>query len=409
MASGSGSAAGSAAGSGTGPGRWAARWRGARRAAPARPDRRALVWLHATDPEAASVLQLLARQIGTLRGAPAVHLTGTATDPGPDNRPEAATAHLDRHAPSLLVLSGALLPPTLIEAAARQGVPVFLLDVRRPALQGAARFWPGYLRKLLRGMALIHAADTSAAQTLRGLVQDRVPVEALGPLARYPAARPCNASELEAMRAALAGRTCWLAWSLPEAEEEPALLAHVQALRRSHRLLLILIPRDASRGDALVERARDVGFVCARRALDQDITETTQVYIADTDDEPGLFLRLAAITFLGGSLTREAGSPAPLLAASLGSVLVFGPYPAAEDRALLERLRMARAARRIATPTELGDATAALLAPDISADAALKAWSIATEGADATDAIARRIVEAVRAGVAAGSGALSAP
>lgn len=408
------------------PGLWAYRLRHGRTAPaaepapPARPAarpaaRRARVWLHATDAEAAETLALLARQIGELRAAPATLVTGTAADPGPPEAPEAIAAHLDRHAPALIVLAGAVLPPALIDTARRRGVPIFLVDACRPALPGRWRLWPGFLRGLLGAMTEIHAADRESAAFLRALVPAGIPVEPSGTLARYPPAPPCNAFELEAMRDALANRPCWFGWSLPEAEAEAVLLAHVQALRRAHRLLLIAAPRDPAQGAALAERARDVGFVCARRALDQDITETTQVYIADAEDEPGLFLRLATIAYLGGSLTRDAGNPAPLLAAALGSALVFGPHSAASDRPFLDRLRNARAARRIGAPAGLGDAVAALLAPEIGAEAALRAWSIATEGSDATDALARRIVEVVRAqtgaqsGAGAGAGAGAAP
>jgi 3-deoxy-D-manno-octulosonic-acid transferase len=385
------------------PGFWAyrlgrGRRRGDRAQAPAPPAGRAApIWLHATDAEAAAVLALLARQIGELRGAPPTVLTGTAADPGPSDAPEDAAAQLDRFAPAMLVLSGAPLPPALVEAARRRGLPILLVNARRPVLPGQWRLWPGFLRGLLGAMSEIHAADAASATLLRGLAPAHVPVEATGPLALYPPAPPCNASELEAMRATLSHRQCWFAWSLPPPEEAAALLAHVQALRRAHRLLLIVSPRDPGRGADLAERARDVGFVIARRALDEEITETTQVYIADAEDEPGLFLRLAGICFLGGSLTRDAGTPAPLLAASLGSALVFGPHAADADRAFLDRLHRARAARRIATTSELGDAIAALLAPEIGAEAALRAWSIATEGSDATDALARRIGEAARA------------
>jgi 3-deoxy-D-manno-octulosonic-acid transferase len=391
------------------PGLWAYRLRHGADRAPAEaapPRRRPAVWLHATDAGAGTVLALLARQIAEIRGAPATVLTGTGNgteaDPGPGEAPEAIAAHLDRHQPSLVVLSGAILPPALIDAARRRDLPILLVDARRPLLPGRWRFWPGLLRGLLGAMAAIHAVDDASAEHLRRLAPARVAVEATGPLARHPPAPPSNASELEAMRALLAHRQCWFAWSLPAAEEEAALLAHVQALRRAHRLLLIVAPRDAVRGPALAERARDVGFVCARRAPDEDLTETTQVYIADADDAPGLFLRLSGISFLGGSLSRGAGTPHPVLAAALGSVLVFGPHASA-DRPFLDRLRLARAARRVATTDELGDAVAALLAPEVGAEAALRAWSIATEGSDTTYALAREICERVGA-VAGGRG-----
>jgi 3-deoxy-D-manno-octulosonic-acid transferase len=382
------------------PGLWAWRLRhGGAERAPAAPAaaRRRPVWLHATDDEAAAVLALLSRQLGELRGAPPTVLTGTGDAP-PLAAPEDVAAHLDRHAPALLVLSGAVLPPALIDAARRRDLPILLINARRPSMPGHWNLWPGFARGLLGAMAEIHAADSASAAALRQLAPAHVPVETAGPLARFAPAPPYNASELEAMRTALFHRQCWFAWSLTATEEESALLAHVQALRRSHRLLLVAAPRDASRGAALAERARDVGFVCARRALDEEIVETTQVYIADAEDEPGLFLRLAGICYLGGSLTRGAGTSSPLLAASLGSALVYGPFAAGADRSFLDRLRQVRAARRIATTAELGDAVANLLAPEIGAEAALRAWSIVTEGSDATHAMARRICELVGTG-----------
>ncbi len=379
------------------PGFWAFRLGRGRSDRPPPPAtalaRRTAIWLHATEAEAVPVLTLLARQIREIRGAPPTLLTGTEADPGPADSVAALTAHLERHDPALLVLSGAPLPPALVETARRRELPILLVDARRPVLPGQWGLWPGFLRGLLGAMTEIHAADSASATLLRGLAPGHVPVEASGPFARYPPAPPCNASELEAMRATLAHRLCWFAWSLPAPEEAAALLAHEQALRRSHRLLLIVSPREAGRGAELAEAARDVGFVSARRALDEEITETTQVYIADAEDEPGLFLRLAGICYLGGSLTREAETAPPLLAAALGSVLVFGPHAAAGDRALLDRLRKGRAARRVANAGELGDAIATLLAPEIGAEAALRAWSIATEGSDATYALARRICD----------------
>jgi len=383
------------------PGLWAWRLRHGRAdtaEAPPATARRRPVWLHATDDEAAAVLPLLARQMADLRGAPPTVLTGTRGGPAMTTAAEIA-AHLDHHAPALLVLSGTLLPPGLIDAARRRALPVLLVNARRPTIAGQWGLWPGFTRGLLGAIDEIHAVDRASAATLRQLAPPHVPVEMTGPLARFAPAPPYNAFELEAMRAALWHRQSWFAWSLPETEEEAALLAHVQALRRSHRLLLILSPRDPARGAALAERARDVGVNCARRSLDEDILETTQVYFADAEDEPGLFLRLAGICYLGGSLTRGAGTSSPLLAAALGSALIYGPFAASGDRALLDRLREARAARRIATMAELGDAASTLLAPEVGAEAALRAWSIVTEGSDATYALARRICERVGAGV----------
>ncbi len=176
-----------------------------------------------------------------------------------------------------------------------------------------------------------------------------------------PRSRGCNAFELDALRKALGARPVWFAMTCPRVEVDAALLAHAQALRRAHRLLLIVQPRDPTPAEAIAHLARDAGFVCARRTLEEEITETTQVYIADTDDDPGLFLRLAPVSYLGGSLTEGTRAPPRRDGAALGSALVFGPHadagPGAASTTLLQpdgravrhrpRRRSGRGGRRI--------------------------------------------------------------
>ncbi|MCL4674485.1 MAG: hypothetical protein KJZ59_00240 [Pararhodobacter sp.] len=154
---------------------------------------------------------------------------------------------------------------------------------------------------------------------------------------------------------------------------------------------MILQPRDPEQGAALADRARELGFVCARRTLDEDIDETTQVYIADSEDDPGLFLRLAPVSFLGGSLTRDAPLPSAVTAAALGSALIIGPHTDNGQQEFLSRLVALGGARQIGVAAALGEVLAALLAPDAGAEAALRAWSLATDGSDATYAVARAI------------------
>lgn len=350
-------------------------------------------WLHATAPVDHEALRLLAAQLSELRGAPQCLVTGGPAHPGPGESPRAIDAWLERTRPQLIVLAGAVLPPNLIERAAARGVALMLVNVTHAAPPGRWRMWPGFNRALLHRFTQIHTKDDVSAQAFNRLLRGVVPVLAGGSLARFPPATGCNQFELAAMRDVLAGRPVWFAYSLPQVETEAALAAHAQALRRSHRLLMILAPRDPRDGAALAARAAEMGFSCARRMLDEDITETTQIYIADAEDEPGLFLRLAPVSYLGGSLVRDAITPSPLPAAALGSALVFGPHSDLDTRTFLEQLRRFGGGRRIAAASELGEAVSALLSPEIGAEAALKAWTLATEGSDATYQLARLICD----------------
>lgn len=350
------------------------------------------VWLHSTDPALAPVLSVLAAALRELPEPPgALQITGTPEAPGPGEDARTIEAMFEAFPAALLVLAGAVLPATLIERARARGVAVMLIEAETPRLSGRWRLFPGATRALLGQCAQVHAVDATSAAALTRAVRGAVPVFDSGRLARFAPARPCNTHELEAMRRTLGARPVWFAHALPPGEAEPVCLAHAQALRRAHRLVLIVQPRDPAEGAALAECARDVGFVTARRALDEDIAETTQVYIADTEDEAGLFLRLASVSFLGGTLTPGAGSPPPLEAAALGSALVFGPAAEGETAAQLELLRQRGAGRRIAAGADLGEAVSALLSPEQGAEVALKAWTLASEGAEATATVARAI------------------
>lgn len=351
------------------------------------------VWLHATDPERAPTLPVLAEQIADHPDAPPTLVTGTREAPGPTGDARALDAMLDAFPARLLVLTGDRLPMPLIERARARGMALMLVDAVNPVPSGGWRILPGYRRSVLGRFTQIHARDAVCAAAIARIVKGAVPVPVSGRLALFAPVRGCNVPELDALRQALGARPVWFAHDLPENEAGSVLVAHAQALRRAHRLLLIVQPRNPAAGAAIADRATDAGFVRARRSIDEEITETTQVYIADTDDDPGLFLRLAPVSYLGGSLTGGAGTPPAVTAAALGSALVFGPHADAAGRATLDRLQALAGGRRISAAADLGEAIGALLSPDVGAEAALKAWSFATEGSDATVAVARAICD----------------
>jgi 3-deoxy-D-manno-octulosonic-acid transferase len=62
----------------------------------------------------------------------------------------------------------------------------------------------------------------------------------------------------------------------------------------------------------------------ARRGAGEPIDASTQIYLADTMGELGLFYRLAPIAFIGKSLAGEGGQN-PLEAAALDTAILSGP------------------------------------------------------------------------------------
>ncbi|GAB4262732.1 MAG: glycosyltransferase N-terminal domain-containing protein [Pararhodobacter sp.] len=350
------------------------------------------VLLHATEPDLRPAIRVLAQGLSDRPQAPEVLVSGIDLIL-PQDGARAIDAFFDANPVGLLVMAGSLLPATLIERAHARGIALMLVGAGTPAAVGRWRLFPGLTRTLLSHFHEIHARDRAAVAAITRILRRAGPIHETGSLARYPAVPACNTFELDALRDALGARPAWCAYGLPLEEAEAALLAHAHALRRAHRLLLILQPSDPDSGAAIAGRARDVGFVCARRSRDEDIDETVQVYIADTDDDPGLFLRLAPVAFLGGSLSPGVATPPAITAASLGAALVFGPEVEADQAGLLSALAATGGGRQIGVAAELGEALNALLAPDVGAQAALKAWMLATEGSEATQTVARAILD----------------
>ena len=351
------------------------------------------VWLHSTDPDLTPALHVLADQLDEQPECPRTFVSGDAQNPGPGEDLRSIDAQLDHFPTYLIVLAGAVIPVALIERARARGIALFLVNAQNPVTSGRWRILPGHLRSVLAQFAQIHACDAQSAAAIARSVRGAVPVLDTGRLASHGPVPGCNVLELDALRDEVSTRPVWLAHDLPVAELDTALLAHSHALRRAHRLLMILHPRDPAHGAHMAHRANEVGFAQALRSNEDRLDETTQVYVADAGDDAGLFLRLAPVTYLGGSLTKGAGTASPVTAAALGSALVFGPHASPSSRAFLDQLRQNGGGRQIENASDLGPAVSAFLSPESGADAALRAWTLATEGSDATWTVTRAICD----------------
>ena len=80
----------------------------------------------------------------------------------------------------------------------------------------------------------------------------------------------------------------------------------------------MIVPRHPDRGPAVAQHRGSVrpagGVAVARRTA----AGTTDIYVADTMGELGLFYRLAPIVFMGGSLVAHGGQN-PIEAVKLGA------------------------------------------------------------------------------------------
>lgn len=302
----------------------------------------------------------------------------------PDDAIPAIRRFLNHWKPVLSVWTEADMRPALVTEAAGRGVPLFLIDAHTaPTESHGWRFWPGLSGTLLTRFRAVITGDPVKAGAYRKLGADPARTEITGYLEEGTPAPPCNQAERDALAEDLSGRAVWCAAGIADIEMEPILEAHAQALRRTHRLLLVLVPDDPGSGIPLREAIQDQGFVTALRSAGEEPEPETQVYIADTEDEQGLWYRLAPVSFLGQSLEASGGAN-PFEAAALGSAIIHGPNVRNYRRAY-GRLASAGATRMVRNAEQLGEALEELLAPNAAAGMAHEAWKVCSAGAEVTD------------------------
>lgn len=371
---------------------------------PARPKGR-LVLLHAPGASAARGLRELARRLIAEDGVQVLltcpealpALDGALIQPPPPDTPAEVRTFLSHWRPDLAIFADGELRPALIEAATADRIPLMMADARTPRLPKEREGWfPGLIRGALASFAWIGALDDNAARAFRRAGAPGAVVVTIGRLEEPSSALLCNEAERHALTNVMATRPVWFAANLPEAEEEAVLTAHRAVLQHAHRLLLIVLPASPDRADALSARAEAEGWAVAHRAQEQEPEAETELFVVDSPAEIGLWYRLAPITFLGGSLSGTGALRDPMEAAALGSAILHGPR-AGVHGAAFGRLGAARAARAVASSTDLAEALGDLLSPDRTARLAQAAWTVSSDGAEATEALLARIRSLIRA------------
>jgi 3-deoxy-D-manno-octulosonic-acid transferase len=210
--------------------------------------------------------------------------------------------------------------PNQLAACQAMGIPLMLVNARMSDRSFARwRYVPNLARRVLGGVALVHARGDQDAERLNVLGARHV--ESLGDLKFAAPPLPVDAAELDGLTRALAGRPVWLAASTHSGEEAAVAAAHRTLASKYPGLLTIIAPRHPDRGPALAE---ELG--APRRAAGQQPPIGEGIWIVDTIGELGLWYRLAPIAFVGRSLFAPGGGQNPLEPARLGCAIAVGPY-----------------------------------------------------------------------------------
>ncbi len=303
-----------------------------------RPDG-TLLWFHAASVgESLSILRLIAHMGAVHPDWSFLITSGTATSAqvvakrlpprcqhqfAPLDTSSAMRRFLTHWHPDAAIFVESELWPLMLSQTHAAGIPLALLNAR--ISDRSARNWkraPKTAAHLMGVFRLIHTQDTRTTLHLHDLglthAQTGQNLKSVsGPV-------PYDNASLQKLRGTLKARPLWLASSTHPGEDEIMLAAHTALLRDHPDLLLVLVPRHPERAPTIQSMIASAGLSVARRSTGDDITDETQVYLADTLGETGLWYALSPITCLCGSFSPVGGHN-PYEPAYAGSAVLHGP------------------------------------------------------------------------------------
>jgi 3-deoxy-D-manno-octulosonic-acid transferase len=214
--------------------------------------------------------------------------------------------------------------PELLRQTQARRIPSLLVNARISA-QSTKRWsnMRALITPLLQGFAAIIASTKSDAERLQ--ILGAAPIDHIANLKFDANILPEDPAALSAFKQQTKTRQLVLAAST-HAGEEAILAESIAPLSaQSPDILLVIVPRHANRGDAIAEMLRAQNIRIAQRARGENITAETQIYLADTMNELGMFYRACDIVFIGGSLIAHGGHNM-LEAARLSCAIITGVH-----------------------------------------------------------------------------------
>jgi 3-deoxy-D-manno-octulosonic-acid transferase len=302
-----------------------------------RPDG-VLVWLHGASVGELISLLPIAEHL-TSKGAPVLVTSGTVTSAEvagrrlpqgafhqyvPLDLPAYVNRFLDHWKPDIGVFAESELWPNMIHAAQGRGTHLVIVNARMS--ERSFRRWrrfPAFITSLLSRFELALAQTEADADRLRTLGAPRVQV--IGNIKYDVSPPPADTDKLAALERAVQGRPVFVAASTHPGEDEQVAAAHALAKESFPALLTVIIPRHPDRGAEVAETLFRAGLSVCRRSEGTLPDNYTDIYVADSIGELGLFYRLSNLAYLGGSLVTHGGQN-PIEPAKLGNGILHGPH-----------------------------------------------------------------------------------
>lgn len=243
----------------------------------------------------------------------------------------------------------------------------------------------GWIGPLLGRFRLCLAQTDADADRLRALGAPHV--RTAGNLKYDAPPLPADGPALAVLKHAVGTRPVLMFASTHAPEETLAARLHQVLAPKVPGLLTLVAPRHPQRGDTLATELRAQGLTVALRSAGDPLTASTDLYLANTIGDMGLWYRLARVAVMGGSYLPHGGQN-PLEPLRLGVPTLCGPHMH-NFRDMVALLTAQGALTVCPTPATLADALLPLLTDRTAHAAAVARLTPALHGVSgATDRVA---------------------
>ncbi len=299
-----------------------------------------LVWLHgASVGESVSMLPLIQKIIETYPDIHVMVTTGTVTSADVMNKrlPERAfhqfipidnpiftTRFVKYWHPDVVLWFESEFWPAILSSIRRKNIPLILINGR--ISNKTFKRWQQFdflSKELLSCFTLCLGQSEEDAYRLRVLgAKDAI---CLGNLKYAGLPLPIDEEKRNELLTQINNRPLWLASSTHNDEEVKVAKIHQRLLAKFPDLLLIIAPRHPNRGQEITDELHKLNMKTALRSANEKITAATNIYIADTIGEMGLWYDIANLVFIGGSLIPHGGQNF-IEPSRVRDAVIVGPY-----------------------------------------------------------------------------------
>lgn len=309
-----------------------------------RPDGK-LIWLHAASVGESQLLLELVRRLlrtgkrnlsilMTCQTKTGANLISTAFNEdselkqiccinqmAPFDTPGGAKRFVRHWSPDLAIFAEGEIWPNLLLALRANGTPATLINARMTenSIKGWMR-WRKTAKAVFNCFDLLISADVQTQTGLEALSGQSV--ENPGNLKSALPTPAVKDQQLHDLTKAIGDRKILLAASTHAGEEALVLDAY---MRLPSDTFMIIAPRHPERGDEVDALLSCTKYAISRRSEGDPVTDATNILLADTMGEMGLWYRLADTVYLGGGHAPGVGGHNPLEALRLEKPILTGP------------------------------------------------------------------------------------